>query len=247
MKQCLQDALALARYHKKIDLFITMTCNPSWPEITRELLPGQTAADCPDHCTRVFNMKKQALIDDLYKNGIFGKTVAYVYMIEFQKRGLPHTHILIFLAPEDKIQTPEQIDSTVWACWPDLESQPVLFETVKRCMVHTCGERCLENGKCSKGYPKPFQTHTNVNNEGYPLYCQPQDDQAYNVNGAAVTNRSIVLYNPWLSAKYNCHINIECLASFATLKYVNKYIHKGSDRITLEVSEPGLHQASSAC
>ena len=166
MKQCLQDALALAHFHKKIDLFITMTCNPSWPEITQELLPGQTAADRPDLCARVFNMKKQALINDLYKNGIFGKTVAYVYTIEFQKRGLPHTHILIFLAPEDKIQTPEQVDSTVWAHWPDPESQPLLFETVKRCMIHTCGERCLENGKCSKGYPKPFQPHTTVNDEG---------------------------------------------------------------------------------
>ena len=85
MKQYLQDALALARYHKKIDLFTTMTCNLSQPEITQELLPGQTATDHPDLCARVFNMKKQALIDDLYNNGIFGKTVAYICTIEFQK------------------------------------------------------------------------------------------------------------------------------------------------------------------
>jgi len=45
MKQCFQDSLALACYYKSIDLFITVTCNPTWLEITRELLPGQTAAD----------------------------------------------------------------------------------------------------------------------------------------------------------------------------------------------------------
>jgi hypothetical protein len=45
MKQCLQDSLALARYYRQIDLFITVTCNPNWLEITQELLPGQTAAD----------------------------------------------------------------------------------------------------------------------------------------------------------------------------------------------------------
>ena len=85
MKQCLQDALDLARYHRKIDLFITVTCNPNWPEITRELLPGQTATNHPDLCARVFRMKKQAIINDIYKNGIFGKAVAYIYTIEFQK------------------------------------------------------------------------------------------------------------------------------------------------------------------
>ncbi|KAI0069691.1 hypothetical protein K474DRAFT_1694009 [Panus rudis PR-1116 ss-1] len=48
MHQHFQDAMALARYFHKFDLFITMTCNPTWPEIIRELLPGQTAADRPD-------------------------------------------------------------------------------------------------------------------------------------------------------------------------------------------------------
>jgi len=241
MKQCLQDALALARYHRKIDLFITVTCNPNWPEIARELLPGQTAADRPDLCARVFRMKKQAIIDDIYKNGIFGKAVAYVYTIEFQKRGLPHMHILIFLQSGDKIHTPDQVDSAVWAHWPDPQSQPLLFETVKRCMIHTCGDRCLENGKCSKNYPKPFQPRTSVNDEGYPLYSRPQNGQSYEVKGIVISNQWIVPYNPWLSAKYDCHINVECLASFATLKYVNKYIHKGSDRTTVQVSESRSH------
>ena len=34
MKQCLQDSLTLARYYRSIDLFVTVTCNPAWPEIT---------------------------------------------------------------------------------------------------------------------------------------------------------------------------------------------------------------------
>ena len=36
MKQCLQESLALARYYRQIDLFITVTCNPNWSEITCE-------------------------------------------------------------------------------------------------------------------------------------------------------------------------------------------------------------------
>jgi len=234
MKQCFQDSLALARYYKSIDLFITITCNPTWLEITWELLPGQTAADRPDLCARVFNMKKKAIIEELYKNGIFGQTVAYVYTIEFQKRSLPHMHILIFLKDGDKILLPDDIDTVIWACWPNPNTEPKLFETVKRCMVHSCSDRCLEDGKCKKHFPKPFQSHTRIDNEGYPQYRHPDDGRSYDINGCPVDNWWIVPYNPYLSAKFDCHINVECLVSFATLKYVNKYIHKGSDWATLQ-------------
>jgi len=236
MKQCLQDSLALARYYQQIDLFITVTCNPNWPEITWELLLGQTAADQPDLCARIFHMKKKAIIEEIYKKGIFGKAVAYVYTIEFQKHGLPHAHILVFLNDGEKILTSADIDSTIWAYWPDPNTKPMLFKTVKRCMVHNCGDWCLENGKCTKCFPKAFQPYTSIDGEGYPLYYRPDSGQEYEVNGVMVDNRWIVPYNPYLSAKFDCHINVESLVSFSTLKYVHKYIHKGSDRATLEVS-----------
>ena len=236
MKQCLQDSLALARYYRQIDLFITVTCNPNWPEIACELLPGQTAADRPDLCARVFHMKKKVIIEEIYKKGIFGKAVAYVYTIEFQKRGLPHAHILIFLKDGEKIITPADIDTAIRAYWPDPVAEPMLFETVKRCMVHCCGDRCLENGKCTKHFPKAFQPHTSIDGEGYPLYYRPDDGREYEVNGVMVDNRWIVPYNPYLSARFDCHINVESLVSFSTLKYVHKYIHKGSDHATLEVN-----------
>jgi hypothetical protein len=35
--------MAIARHFKKIDIFMTMTANPNWPEIKQELLYGQTA------------------------------------------------------------------------------------------------------------------------------------------------------------------------------------------------------------
>ena len=51
-----QDAMAIVRKFGKPDLFITMTCNPKWVEITRELNPGQTAQDRCDLCLRVFQL-----------------------------------------------------------------------------------------------------------------------------------------------------------------------------------------------
>ena len=59
-------------------------------------MPGQTAADRPDLVVHVFHAKVTQLLKDLEKHGIMGHTVARVWTIEFQKRGLPHMHLLFF-------------------------------------------------------------------------------------------------------------------------------------------------------
>ena len=55
MKARFQDAMALVQAMGKPNLFITVTCNPDWPEIQNNLLPGQSAQDRPDLKARVFN------------------------------------------------------------------------------------------------------------------------------------------------------------------------------------------------
>ena len=104
MQQHCQDALAINRYFGGGDLFITMTANPAWPEITSALLVGQKAPDCPDLVVRVFRAKLKSLMKDI-KMGVLGAMAAYLYTIEFQKHGLPHAHIIVFLKPEAKLRT----------------------------------------------------------------------------------------------------------------------------------------------
>ena len=124
------DAMALVRRYGKPSFFITFTCNPEWPEILAALLPGQTPADRPDLVARVFNMKLSELMEDLVKEEVLGEVVAYTYVIEYQKRGLPHAHILLLMAPGDVPVTAEQIDACVSALLPDRETQPSLFKTI---------------------------------------------------------------------------------------------------------------------
>ena len=85
MRQQYHDGMAIVRAHSKPDIFITMTCNPRWPEITAELLPHQSAQDRPDIVSRVFRLKLDALLNDLIENGVLGKPVAHMRVIEFQK------------------------------------------------------------------------------------------------------------------------------------------------------------------
>ena len=65
-----------------------------------------------------------------------GKEIAYVYTIEFQKRGLPHAHILIVLESEDKFCDSGIIDRFVCAEIPPADQNLRLHEIVTKCMMH---------------------------------------------------------------------------------------------------------------
>ena len=66
------DAVALPRRFGKPDLFITMTANPQWPEITSALPEGSHWTHHPDIVARVFNLKLLAMISLIVKKKIFG-------------------------------------------------------------------------------------------------------------------------------------------------------------------------------
>ena len=91
------DAMAVVRELGKPSYFITMTCNPKWKEIVDTLPNGLKAYECPDLVARVFNIKLNALLHDLTKKHVMGRVKGYTYVIEFQKRGLPHAHILLIM------------------------------------------------------------------------------------------------------------------------------------------------------
>ena len=97
LHQCYLDAMAIVAKFGRPDFFITMTANPNWAEVQKNLRRGETAADRPDLVSRVFRAKQRELIQDLTVRGVLGKAVAYTYVVEFQKRGLPHAHVLLIV------------------------------------------------------------------------------------------------------------------------------------------------------
>ena len=255
-----QDAMAIVRKYHKPDLFITMTCNPKWSEIVSELGPGQTPQDRPDLVARVFKQKKDQLIKYLTKNGIFGRSIAHLWVIEFQKRGLPHAHILIVLADEDRPKTPDQVDQIVTAELPPSPLEPgiseeekirrqPLWDIVLKHMIHgPCGELnpqspCMENGKCTKGFPKPFQFSSIVDEEtSYPIYRRrspEQGGQTAKKGNLTIDNRWVVPYSPFLCLCFDCHTNVEICISPLAAKYLYKYVTKGPDRamVSAEVED----------
>jgi len=46
----------------------------------------------------------------------------------------------------------------------------------------------------------------------------------------------MVPYCPQLLLFFDCHFNVEISARLGTVKYLSKYIYKGPDRATMEIS-----------
>ncbi|MBW0507075.1 hypothetical protein O181_046790 [Austropuccinia psidii MF-1] len=137
MLQLYQDAMALEKLYRKPSLFITMTANPRWPEKKDCLIGNRVASNCPDIISRVFKMKLDTLILYLTINKQLGKVKSYFYTIKYQKRGLPHTHIILILAKDSIPNESSQIDTLVCAEIPHLYQEKKLFELVTTTMLHS--------------------------------------------------------------------------------------------------------------
>ncbi|XP_041449946.1 uncharacterized protein LOC121404477 [Drosophila obscura] len=235
-----QDAMTYVRHYGRPDLFITFTCNPKWIEIIQLLLPGQTSSDRHDITARVYRQKIRSLMNYIVKQHVFGNTRCWMYSIEWQKRGLPHAHILIWLV--ERIR-PDQIDDIICAEIPAPETDPDLHDLVVTNMIHgPCGtinrqSPCMVDGKCSKRYPRKLTAETITGNDGYPLYLRRSPDD----NGRTITTKVkgndfvvdhswIVPYSPLLSKTFKAHCNVEYCNSVKSIKYICKYVTKGIDK-----------------
>ncbi|XP_052620978.1 uncharacterized protein LOC111880446 [Lactuca sativa] len=125
MMQNYLDAMSLCKWFGYPDFFITFTCNPKWPEVKRFLHnTSLNPEDRPDILCRLFKIKLDALFKDIRENKIFGIVKGVVYTIEFQKRGLPHCHICLFMHANSKRPTVEYIDSIISVEIPNINEDP---------------------------------------------------------------------------------------------------------------------------
>ncbi|KAI9082966.1 hypothetical protein K1719_035109 [Acacia pycnantha] len=79
MIQNYQDAMAICSWAGYPDLFITFTCNPMWPEITRHCnKDGLKPCDRPEILSRIFHIKLRKFMRILKDENIFGSTKAEI-------------------------------------------------------------------------------------------------------------------------------------------------------------------------
>ena len=155
-----------------------------------------------------------------------GVVAAYNWTIEFQKRGLPHAHILLIMPRQDRPRTAADVDRVVTAELPDKNdpAQRELYDTVITSLLHgPCGEMgkpcCDEYGVCTKGFPHDFFKNTEIVAEKYPTCRRRDDGRSHMKSGVKLDNRWVVPYNAYLVSVFKAHINVQVCTSIRAVKY----------------------------
>jgi hypothetical protein len=78
----------------------------------------------------VFKIKLKELINDIHKKHILGRMIARIYVIEFQKCGMLHAHILIFFVEDCKPHAVEDVDHMISAELPNPKTNMLAHETL---------------------------------------------------------------------------------------------------------------------
>ncbi|CAN1135097.1 hypothetical protein LINPERPRIM_LOCUS15732 [Linum perenne] len=187
------------------------------------------------NCAGSVRYMKQLFLDGMAICHYFGNPDLFI-TFEFQKRGLPHVHILVWLAKEAAIDTTTQIDTFISAELPDPMIDPIGYAAATKFMLHgPCGvdfpkSPCMIDDRCKKFFPKPYTSETTIDDHGYAVNRRRMTGITAIKSGISLDNRYVVPYNRYLIVKYQAHINIEVCHKGKLIKYLFKYITKGPDR-----------------
>ncbi|CAN0881721.1 hypothetical protein LINGRAHAP2_LOCUS14393 [Linum grandiflorum] len=187
-----------------------------------------------------------------YMKQLFLDAIAIcMHTIEFQKRGLPHVHILVWLAKEAKLETPNLIDQMISAELPDPVEDPIGYAAVTRFMLHgPCGPAnpvapCMVDGKCKKRFPKQFNTETTFDENGYAVSRRRDSGITAVKSSHTLDNSCVIPYNRDLIVKYPAHINVEACHKGQLIKFLFKYITKGPDQSNVIADQRNTNASSS--
>ncbi|GFR11179.1 ATP-dependent DNA helicase PIF1 [Trichonephila clavata] len=162
---------------------------------------GQKPQNRHDLLARVFHGKLKILMNLITKGKIFGVAQCYMYTIEWQKRGLPHAHILVWLQETLDVH---KVDDFISAEIPNPEEDPELFNCITTQMVHgPCGvinpfPPCMKNGRCTKRYPRDFLKETQTGRDGYPLYRRRRPEDGGFSTVINIRHSEVVVDNRWI-------------------------------------------------
>jgi hypothetical protein len=105
----------------------------------------------------------------------------------------------------------------------------------------------MQKGKCTKYFPKKFVDSTMIDADGYPVYRRRDNGVSIKKGKSFIDNRYVVPYNRQLLLKYNAHINVEWCNQSRSIKYLFKYVNKGSDCVTATFYSSGNGNNSDVC
>ena len=199
-------------------------------------------------------MKFHAFFRKVLINGeVLGKVDHFYWKKEYQNRGAPHYHVLLWIRDAPVIDRDEPEDVLKWiqeriTCHiPDKDGSPELHRLVIRYQLHKCSKYCKRRKKCGRSYitrcrfsfPRPVCANAALNPVQESLKSRNRIYQLTRTESEVSVND----YNPLLLMLWKANIDIQFIAeaSLALAHYVSGYVTKAEcssmQEIWQEVSE----------
>lgn len=190
----------------------------------------------------------------LNKNGPFGEVIHYFYRIEYQQRGAPHIHGILWIkdcptyGQDPDAEVLKWIEKHITCRLPDPELEPELYQKVKKYQVHHDNSSCqrLVNGInkkkaiiCRYGFPRAIQPFIKLisleavmqsklcGNKPIKIYSLQRSEDEVFIND----------YNEYMLLIWDGNIDVQYIGckSFSLHKYITDYISKAEHNHTQEI------------
>ena len=226
-------------------LFLTFSCaeyeSPNITEYLRRVNDVSASYDIGKLCTedpisvsRKFSLKFHAFFHTvLVKGEVLGKVEYFYWKKEYQARGAPHYHVLLWIrdAPVIGQDDPDRvlawIQERITCHLPDNESDPELHRLVTRYQTHKCSAYCKRRQRCASN---TFITRCRFGFSSR-IYQLRRTESEVRVND----------YNPLLLMLWKANIDVQFVAesSLALAHFVSgtKAERSNMQEIWQEVSE----------
>ena len=123
-----------------------------------------------------------------------------MYIIDFQKRDLPHARILLWLSDSNKLENAKHIDHVIFTELPHPDLYLKLSKVIQIYIIHgPCraarfNSPYMKEGRCSKFFLEKFRHVYRCRDDG--LFVEK--------NGHKLGNRNVVPYSPLLLMRSSC-------------------------------------------
>ena len=232
-------------------LFLTFSCAEyESPDITEYLMKvnnvppsyniGKLCVEDPISVSRKFSLKFHAFFRKvIIKGEVLGKVDHFYWKKEYQNRGAPHYHVLIWIRDAPVIDRDEPENILEWiqeriTCHiPDKDGSPELHRLATRYQLHKCSKYCKRRKRCGKhsfitkcrfGFPRPVSENAAINPVQESLKSRSRIYQLTRKESEVRVND----YNPLLLMLWKANIDIQFIAesSLALAHYVSGYVTK---------------------
>ena len=244
------DVLAMIREFGCPTLFLTFSCAEyDSADIDRYLRKVNKVAksypierlciEDPISVPRKFSQKFHDFFETvLIKGAVLGEVTHSFWKKEYQSRGAPHYHVLLWIKDAPVIGVDPEHVVTAWidkriSCHiPDEKSSPELHRLVTKYQLHKCSNYCRRKKKygnayvthCKFGFPRQVVNETVLNNVEDSLKYR---SKVYHLK-RGVEEVRVNDYNPLLLYLWKANIDIQYVAdsSLALAHYVTAYVTK---------------------